>query len=139
MAEKITIRTHVPVTPELAWDSFNTPDAITQWNFASDDWCCPSAEVDLRVSGRHVARMEAKDGSFGFDYAGTYEEVVPHSVVTLRLDNGRKTRTTFTESDEATEVQTTFDADPSQPTEMQRDGWQSILENYAAYVRKAHG
>lgn len=137
MTDQITIDTHVPVPPDVAWHAFTSADAITQWNFASPEWCCPSAEVDVCEGGRHLARMEARDGSMGFDFAGIYTEVVPHSALTLRLDDGRNARTTFEPEGAGTRVQTVFDPDTTHPVEMQRDGWQAILNTYAAYVAKS--
>jgi uncharacterized protein YndB with AHSA1/START domain len=137
MIQPIRIEALVPVAPEVAWVAFTTPDAITQWNQASPDWHCPSASVDLRVGGKHVARMEARDGSFGFDYEGTYEEVDAPRAVALRIDDGRLARTTFEATPRGTRVVTVFDPETTHPIEMQRAGWQAILNSYAAYV--AHG
>lgn len=131
----ITINVFVPVPPEQAWYAFNTPEAITQWNQASPDWHCPWSKVDLRVGGRHVSRMESRDGSFGFEYAGTYEEVDAPHAVTLRLDDGRRARTTFTPEGSGTRVQTVFDPEAVHPIELQRSGWQAILDSYANYIR----
>lgn len=132
----ITISAHVPVAPAAAWAAFNAPEAIAHWNQASPDWHCPWAKVDLRVGGRHVARMEAKDGSFGFDYEGTYEEVDAPHAVTLRLDDGRRARTTFVAEGSGTRVTTVFDPEASNAIDIQRSGWQSILDSYAAYVAR---
>lgn len=134
MTDPITVEAHVPVPPEQAWAAYTDAKAVTRWNFASSDWCCPSAQIDLRVGGRHVARMEAKNGSMGFDFEGTYEEVDAPSALTLRLDDGRCARTTFEPEGGGTCVRTKFEADATQPAEMQRDGWQAILDNYATYV-----
>ena len=139
MTNPITITTLVPAAPAAAWAAFNDPKAITQWNQASPDWHCPSASVDLRVGGRHVARMEARDGSFGFDYEGTYEEVDAPRAVTLRLDDGRRARTTFEPEGEGARVTTTFDPEGSTEVEMQRAGWQAILDSYAAHVARNRG
>lgn len=107
-----------------------------QWNFAVEEWHCPSADIDLRVGGMHKARMEAKDGSFGFDFEGMYSEVdAPHSL-TLVLDDGRKSRTTFQPSGDGTLVETTFEAESENPVDMQRDGWQSILNNYRKHAER---
>ena len=135
MTRKITIEAHVPVLPDVAWDAFTTPDAITQWNFATSDWCCPSARVELREGGTYCARMEACDGSMGFDFAGTLDEVEPGRALTLRLEDGRLARTTFQPEAGGTRVRTVFDPEPEYPVEFQRDGWQAILDNYAAYLR----
>lgn len=133
-AHIITIETWVPVAPHAAWRAYTTPQAVTQWNHATPDWHCPWAKIDLRVGGRHLARMEARDGSFGFDYAGTYEVVeVPNRVV-LRLDDDRLVRTTFEPEGRGTRVRTRFDAERTHSLEQQRAGWQAILDNYARYV-----
>ena len=134
MTHPITIEAHVSSPPDVAWRAFTTPDAITEWNFASADWCCPSAQVDLRDGRAYCARMEARDGSMGFDFAGTYDEVEPGCALTLRLDDGRRARTTFEPEEGGTRVRTVFDPDTVHPIEMQRVGWQAILDNYAAYV-----
>ena len=132
--EKITVTTTVPATALQAWKAYTDPDAITQWNRATDEWCCPKAEVDLRKGGKHSARMEAKDGSEGFDFTGTYEEVDEPNALTLVLDDGRKSRTTFNEAGDQTEVTTIFEADDVAPADMQKQGWQAILDNYREYV-----
>lgn len=137
MTDPIKIEVQVPIPPEAAWAAYTDPAAIMQWNFASPEWCCPAAEVDLRKGGRHIARMEARDGSMGFDFSGTYEIVDPPSTLTLRLDDQRLSRTTFDAKDGGTRVSVVFDPDSSNPVEMQRDGWQAILNNYAAFVTKA--
>lgn len=134
--QPITIETIVAATPEEAWAAYNSPEAITQWNQASEDWHCPSASVDLRAGGRYVARMEAKDGSFGFDFGGTYEEVNEPHALALVMDEGRRMRTTFAAEGSGTRVTTIFDPEAMNPLDMQRDGWQSILDSYARYVSK---
>ena len=137
MNAQITVETVVPVAPTEAWQAYTAPDAITEWNFASPDWHCPSADVDLRAGGQHCARMEAKDGSMGFDYEGVYEMVEPKRGCVLALTDGRRVRTTFNPEADGTRVRIVFDADPTAPTEMQREGWQAILDNYAAYLQRA--
>ena len=121
------------------WEAFTTPEAITRWNYASDDWRCPHAEVDLRVGGIYSARMEAKDGSVGFDFAAVYEEVVPESAVTLAMADGRKARTTFEPLQAGVKVTTVFDAEDMNPIDMQRGGWQAILNNFKKYVETQSG
>ena len=148
--QQITVETTVAASVEEVWNAYTTPDDIMQWNFANDDWCCSRAEVDLRAGGKQDARMEAKDGSMGFDFEGTYEEIEPHKSLLLVLDDGRKSRllvlddgrksrTTFTGSSRKTHVATTFDAEPQNPIEMQRDGWQAILNNFTTYVESKPG
>lgn len=135
-AKQITVAIDIPLPPEQAWELYTSPDHVTQWNFAIDEWHCPSASIDLRVGGVHKARMEAKDGSFGFDFEGTYAEVdAPHSL-TLVLGDGRKSRTTFKPVSGGTLVETSFDAEDQNPVEMQRDGWQAILNNYRRHAEQ---
>ena len=131
---KITVEATIAAPADRVWEAFTTPEDITQWNFASGDWCCPRAEVDLSVGGKYSARMEAKDGSFGFDFNGVYEEVEPGRAVTLVLEDGRKARTTFVQGDDRTKVTTIFDAEAQNPIDMQRDGWQAILNNFKAHA-----
>lgn len=134
--QQITISTVLKAPVERAWQAYTAPAEITQWNFASDDWCCPSADVDLRVGGAYRARMEAKNGSFGFDFAAVYGEVDPYKAITLTMNEGRKARTTFESIGEGTRVTTTFDAEEQNSLEMQRNGWQAILDNFRKYVER---
>jgi uncharacterized protein YndB with AHSA1/START domain len=129
-AEKITVATEVPLTASRAWQVYTDPNEIIQWNFANDDWHCPKASADLRVGGKHSARMEAKDASFGFDFEATYTEVDAPRALAMVLGDGRQCRTTFHPSGIGTRVETTFDAETENSIEMQRDGWQAILTNY---------
>lgn len=132
--EPITITATVDAPLETVWRSYTEPEHITGWNFASDDWCCPGAENDLRVGGTYKARMEAKDGSVGFDFELVYDEVVDRSVLAMTMSDGRHVRTTFEENDGATRVTTVFDPETENPIDMQRDGWQSILDNFKRYA-----
>ena len=134
---QITIEATIAAPVERVWEAFTTPADITQWNFASDDWCCPSADVHLKVGGAYKARMEAKDGSFGFDFEAVYEEVEPNKAITLAMTDGRKARTTFESAGGGTKVTTVFDAEEQNSIEMQREGWQAILDNFGAYVEKS--
>ncbi|MBO27780.1 MAG: activator of HSP90 ATPase [Rhodobacteraceae bacterium] len=130
----IRVETFVNAPIEEVWHAYTTPEHITRWNFASADWCCPRAEVDLRPGGRQSARMEAKDGSMGFDFGGTYEEVMPPEALTLILDDGRKSRTTFEAKTGGTLVTTLFDPEDEHPEDLQRDGWQAILDSFKSHV-----
>lgn len=132
--QQITIETTIDSPVKRVWEAHTTPADIIQWNFASDDWCCPSAEVDLRLGGTYKARMEAKDGSFGFDFEAIYEELDPLNALTLAMGDGRKARTTFEPLGDKTRVTTIFDAETQNPIEMQRDGWQAILDNFKSHV-----
>ncbi|GHF62955.1 SRPBCC family protein [Seohaeicola zhoushanensis] len=131
---KITIDTLVAAPLDTVWTAYTAPAHITRWNFASDDWCCPSAENDMRVGGTYKARMEAKDGSFGFDFEAVYDEVSPKERLVYTLGDGRRVETTFTPESDGVRVTTTFDAEGMHPLEMQRDGWQSILDNFGRHA-----
>ncbi len=133
-SEKITIDAVINAPAGKVWSYWTGPGHITQWNFASDDWCCPRAENDLKVGGRANVRMEARDGSFGFDFEYQYNEVEPNRLLVYTLDDGRMVRTTFDEQAGKTHVTTIFDAEKQNPAEMQRQGWQAILNNFKAYV-----
>lgn len=131
---KITIDTLIAAPLDTVWTAYTAPAHITRWNFASDDWCCPSAENDMRVGGTYKARMEAKDGSFGFDFEAVYDEVSPKERLVYTLGDGRRVETTFTPENDRVRVTTTFDAEGMHPLEMQRDGWQSILDNFGRHA-----
>ncbi|MBU2581166.1 MAG: SRPBCC family protein [Alphaproteobacteria bacterium] len=131
---QITIATTIDAPVARVWQAYTTPADITKWNFASNDWCCPSAEVDLRAGGAYKARMEANDGSFGFDFEGIYEEVEPNKALTLAMCDGRRARTTFEPVGGATKVTIVFDAEDQNSVEMQRDGWQAILDRFGRFA-----
>lgn len=131
---KIAIETTVRAPLEAVWKAWTTPDDIVQWNAASDDWHTPSATVDLRVGGTFTSRMEAKDGSMGFDFEGTYTDVVAHERLAYAMDDGREVVVEFLPRGDEVVVRETFDAEASNPVEMQRDGWQAILDRFARYV-----
>ena len=132
---KITVQTQIEAPLSQVWDAWNSPADITQWNAASDDWHTTRASVDLREGGRFVSRMEAKDGSAGFDFEGIYTRVVPQKLIEFRMDDGREVRTEFVETAEGVQVNETFDAETENEPELQRQGWQSILDNFARHVR----
>lgn len=131
---KITIEALISHDVKKVWDYYSKPEHITKWNFASDDWHCPSASNDMRVGGKYTARMEAKDGSFGFDFEAIYDEVINHKKISYTMTDGRQAITTFENLGSKTKVTTTFDAENSNPVEIQREGWQSILDNFKKYV-----
>lgn len=131
---KITIETVVKADPGAVWDAWNNPDDIKQWNAASDDWHTTSSEVDLREGGVFSSRMEAKDGSMGFDFAGTYTRVEPQRHLTYKLGDDREVTVDFTETPEGVHIRETFDAENEYPHDFQRQGWQSILDSFARYV-----
>jgi uncharacterized protein YndB with AHSA1/START domain len=131
---KITVKSSVNAPVSKVWDYWNAPEHITKWNSASPDWHTPKSENDLRVGGRFTARMEAKDGSFGFDFGGTYDEVVPHEKISYTMDDGRKTNIKFVAEGNGTQVVETFEAESENPIEMQQGGWQAILDNFKNYT-----
>jgi len=131
---QVTIEALITAQPEKVWQYWTKPSHITKWNFATDDWCCPNAENDLRKGGTYRARMEAKDGSFGFDFEATYDEIIEHHKIAYTMGDGRKVVTHFTASDNLTKVTTLCDAESENSIEMQRDGWQAIMNNFKNYV-----
>lgn len=130
----IKIETIIDAKSSKVWEAYNSPQHIVNWNFASEDWHCPSAETDLQPGGKYKARMEAKDGSFGFDFEAIYDEILPHEKLEYTLLDGRKVVTTFDEENERTKVITEFEAENQNPVEMQKEGWQAILNNFKTYV-----
>lgn len=133
---KITIEVNIAAPVSVVWKAFNDPKAITAWNAASPDWHTPKAVNDLRPGGKFNYRMEAKDGSAGFDLTGTYEEVVPNEFLSFTLDDGRTVEVDFVDRDGKTHVTETFEAEEENPIEMQRGGWQAILDSFKEYVQK---
>lgn len=131
---EITVETPVKAPVEKVWKLFTAPEHITKWNNASADWHTPAAQNDLKVNGRFVYRMEAKDGSFGFDFGGVYNEVKPNEVIAYKIDDGRKVKVTFEKEGTATKVIETFEAEDENPIDLQQGGWQSILNNFKNYV-----
>ena len=119
------------------WACWTEPAHITRWNFASPDWQCPRASNELVVGGKYMARMEAKDGSFGFDFEATYNEIVPQARLVYTMPDGRVVQTTFEALGDATKVTTIFDAETQNAADMQRDGWQAILNNFKAHTEAA--
>jgi uncharacterized protein YndB with AHSA1/START domain len=133
-ATKVTVETTVNAPVEKVWRAWSEPQHITKWCAASDDWHAPKAENDLRTGGAFSTRMEAKDGSFGFDFGGVYDNVRKHELIAYTMDDGRKVQVTFSPSGDQTKVIETFDAETTNPVEMQRGGWQAILDNFKKYT-----
>ena len=131
---QITIQTIVKSGIDSVWAAWTTPDDINQWNAASDDWHNPRSSNDLRPGGQFSYRMEARDGSFGFDFGGTYTNVVPHKLIEYVLGDGRAVSVRFEPVDAGVQVIETFEAEDVHAAEMQKQGWQSILNRFAAYV-----
>ena len=130
----ITVETTISAPIARVWEFWTAPEHIVNWNFATDQWCCPSAENDLRPGGEFNWRMEAKDGSMGFDFTGTYDKIEQHRRIKSTLDDGRKIEITFSSIEDSTEIIKTFQAESSNPIEMQQAGWQSILNNFKKYA-----
>lgn len=136
MDTKIQIEAVISSSPSKVWTYWTEPKHITKWNFAVPEWCCPSASNDLKVGGKYAARMEAKDGSFGFDFEAIYDEVVPQKKLTYTMADGRKVTTTFEPQGDKTKVTTVFVAETQNPIEIQKNGWQSILNNFKKYTEE---
>ncbi len=131
---KITVETLVRADIDSVWKAWNDPADIVRWNAASDDWHTTRSLVDLREGGRFLSRMEARDGSAGFDFEGTYTHIAPRSLIEYRMDDGRDVRVEFLDSGEFVRVKTTFDAETENSPELQRAGWQAISDNFARYT-----
>ena len=129
----ITVQALVSADKQKVWDCYTQPEHITQWNFADPSWHCPSASNDLTQGGKYVARMEAKDGSFGFDFEAIYSEVNPGENFTY-VFGGRLSTVTFAETNGQTEVTVRFEAETENPIDMQQQGWQAILDNFKKYA-----
>jgi uncharacterized protein YndB with AHSA1/START domain len=130
---KITVETTVAAPVEQVWSAYTTPADIKQWNAASDDWHTTTATVDLREGGAFSSRMEAKDGSMGFDFAGTYTHIVKHKLIEYSFGD-RAAQVEFTAGQKGIRVRVTFDGETTHSAEQQRDGWQAILNNFTRYV-----
>ncbi|HEX5976556.1 MAG TPA: SRPBCC family protein [Nitrososphaeraceae archaeon] len=131
----MTVQAVINAPVEQVWKLYTEPDHVMKWNNASNDWHTPRAENDLKVGGKFLYRMEAKDGSSGFDFDGTYKQILANELIVYSISDGRKVEVTFTKDDNArTKMDTTFEAESTNPIEMQRDGWQAILNNFKIYV-----
>ena len=131
---KITVETNVTAPIDEVWKAYTTPADIKQWNAASDDWHTTSASVDLREGGRFSSRMEAKDGSMGFDFAGTYTKIIEPELIEYSFGD-RNAKVEFTPSPTDVNVRVTFDSESTFSIDQQRQGWQSILNNFARHVK----
>jgi len=136
---KIKIDTNINAPVEKVWAAYTRPEDITKWNFASDQWCCPSVENQLFSGGTYKARMEAKDKSSGFDFTAVYDEIIKHRKIRYTISDGRKVEVLFHNTDGKTDIQLLFDAETENPVELQRLGWQAILNNFKGYVESISG
>ncbi len=130
----ITAENTINASKEKVWEYWTKPEHIVHWNSASDDWHSPHAENDLQVGGSFVCRMEAKDGSFGFDFGGVYDAVTTNEFIAYTLGDGRKVKVTFSDEGSATKITESFEAESTNSIEMQRGGWQAILDNFKKYT-----
>ena len=133
---KITIETTVHAPVEKVWKYWTEPNHITKWNSASEDWHTPFSENDLRVGGKFSSRMEAKDGSFGFDFGGVYDEVKLNDFISYTIGDGRKVEITFIHEENDTKIIEVFDPETENTIEMQQAGWQAILNNFKKYAEQ---
>lgn len=130
--KKITINSHIAAEKKKVWDYYTQPTHITQWNFADPSWHCPVVSNNLKVGGKYFARMEAKDGSFGFDFEAHYTEVSNEEKFTYEF-GGRTASVAFLSLDGITHVTISFDPEDENPIELQKQGWQAILNNFKNY------
>ncbi|MGE3490228.1 MAG: SRPBCC family protein [Vicinamibacterales bacterium] len=131
---KITVETTVNAPLDRVWSAWNTPADIQQWNAPSNDWHTTASTVDLREGGTFLSRMEAKDGSSGFDFEGVYTRVVPRQSIAYRMSDGREVSVEFAAAPGGVRVTETFDPETENSPEMQRQGWQAILDNFGRHV-----
>ena len=134
MSDKIIISATINADVKNVWDYYTNPEHITKWNFADPSWQCPSASNDMRVGGKYSARMEAKDGSFGFDFEAIYDEIITGEKFTHTMPDGRQVTVVFEKNNDQTEVTVSFDPETQNPIEMQKTGWLAILNNFKKYV-----
>ncbi|MDF1837889.1 MAG: SRPBCC domain-containing protein [Planctomycetota bacterium] len=131
---QISIEVKVAASIDRVWQAWTRPQDIQQWNFASDEWQCPDAQIDLKPGGRFSYRMEAKDGSMGFDFSGTFTKVTPHQSITFELGDGRPVVVEFETDRKTVTVRETFEAESENAAQQQKQGWQAILDNFARFV-----
>ncbi|MCX6227486.1 MAG: SRPBCC family protein [Bacteroidia bacterium] len=130
----VSVRVHAPI--EKVWETWTHPDDIIRWNNASQDWHTPRAENDLTAGGKFSYRMEARDGSMGFDFRGVYDNVIKMKQIDYTMGDSRKASITFSASGETTEIVETFEAETTNTIELQRTGWQAILDNFKKYTEE---
>jgi uncharacterized protein YndB with AHSA1/START domain len=132
----ITVETTIKAPISKVWENWTKPEHIINWNFASDEWHCPKASNDLQSGGEFNWRMEAKDGSMGFDFTGVYDQIIDNELITYKMSDGRKVEIRFTETNGEVKLSESFEAEGTNSDEMQRAGWQSILGNFKKYVEE---
>lgn len=134
--DNISVFTTINSDMDTVWNAWTQPEHITEWNFATPEWCCPKAENHLEEGKTFNYRMEAKDGSMGFDYAGTYTKIKPKSFIAYLLEDGRKVTINFEENNDVVSITQNFEVEDTNTVELQQKGWQAILENFRNYVEK---
>jgi uncharacterized protein YndB with AHSA1/START domain len=130
----LSIQGTISAPVEKVWKFWTTPEHIMKWNTASEDWHTTFAENDLRVGGKFLSRMEAKDGSFGFDFGGIYDEVKTNELIRYTIGDGRKVIVLFSATGNTTEIESSFEAEGINSLELQKNGWQAILDNFKKYA-----
>ena len=133
---ELTVEATVNATVDKVWEYWTDPKHVVNWNHASEDWHSPYAQNDLRAGGKFLFRMEARDGSQGFDFSGVYDEVQPHKAISFVMGDGRKVKTLFFSQGNKTKIVETFDAENVYSPEQQRSGWQAILDNFKSYAEQ---
>jgi uncharacterized protein YndB with AHSA1/START domain len=133
-AIEITVEVLINAPMEIVWKTWNTPSDVMIWNTASEDWHTTHSEIDLKIGGKFSSRMEAKDGSFGFDFWGTYSQIEEPTFLEIFLGDGRKMSVFFTPEDAQTKVKEVFEAETENTIDLQKSGWQAILNNFKKYV-----
>ena len=130
----IAVQTGIKSTIDKVWECWTQPEHIINWNFANEDWCCPIAENDVKPNGKFSWRMEAKDGTIGFNFEGTYDEVIEKELLTYKIEDGRLVTIEFMPKDNEIVLKESFEAEGTNSDDQQRAGWQAILENFKHYV-----
>lgn len=130
----VTVNTTINAPLEKVWKIWTDPEHIRHWNSASPDWHTTKAENDLREGGKFSSRMEAKDGSMGFDFEGIYDQIIPDTLIAYTLGDDRKVRIEFAAKEDQTSVTESFEAESTHPVEFQKAGWQAIMDNFKAYT-----
>ena len=132
----LTVAASINAPIEKVWKCWTTPEDIMQWNQASPDWHCPASAVDLKIGGKFSATMAAKDGSFSFNFWGTYDDIIENELIMITMGDGRKWKTTFASNGDVTEVVESFEAESENTIELQQGGWQAILNSFKAHTEK---
>lgn len=133
---KVTVSATVNAPIEKVWEFFTSPDHITRWCHASDDWHAPHAENDLTEGGKFKTTMAAKDGSFSFDFGGIYTKIKKNELIEYTLDDDRKVSIQFSTDGNSTLVEESFETENTHPVEFQKSGWQAILDNFKKYTEE---